>query len=781
MTKSNQSNDQYVNLKAVFAVLFKKWHWYLLSIALLFGGTFVFNKVVAPTYSVYSSIYIKETSRMDNAASRQFMQSFDMFDQPSSFNNEILVLQSTPLIRQAAINLHFDVSYYREENFVNLELYKDSPFFIQYDSLHVQPLDTDINLVFDANGKISVSINASDVKLHNFIEETNRKVPDINYEGMISIDEEFIQSFAKFKVFLREGRSVKELKGKKYSIQFHSFTNVTHKIRRNLSITPENANVSVVKITLANKNYEKAIDFVEELTNLYLAKNLDRKNHMALNTIAYIEEQLEEVSDSLGVAESKLEDFRSSNEMINISTKAGRVFEQLQQAELEKSLLERQFKYYEYLDEYFNESNDLTDLVVPSSLGVNDETLNQLIRELIAVVNQRNDLISKKQEKSPYIRNLEVQIENLKRPIEENIRYNMSAMKRTLTDLNSIIYRLQTEVKRLPKTERQLVGIERKFQLNDAIYTFLLERRAEAQIARASNLPEHEIVEPAQLAGVLFPNTQINYVAAGFLSLLFPSLIIWLFYFIDDRIKSEKDLDEYRDKSFLGTVINNHYKDENVVIKHSNSAISESFRSLRTNLSFVMKGGDKKVVLVTSCIANEGKSFISLNLATSMAILSKKTLLLGFDLRKENPYGKYLLEETPGLTSYYVGEAECHEICAKTNINNLDIISPGIIPPNPLELIGGERTKGLFEFLRNEYDCIIVDSPPIGIVSDGWLLMDHSDINMLIVRESYSKKHILDSVLKELEGRHIEGWNLLLNASKLEGKKYKYSYYNNIK
>lgn len=781
MTKSNQSNDQYVNLKAVFAVLFKKWHWYLLSIALLFGGTFVFNKVVAPTYSVYSSIYIKETSRMDNAASRQFMQSFDMFDQPSSFNNEILVLQSTPLIRQAAINLHFDLSYYREENFVNLELYKDSPFFIQYDSLHVQPLDTDINLVFDANGKISVSINASDVKLHNFIEETNRKVPDINYEGKIGLEEEFVQSFAKFKVMLREGRSEKELKGRKYSFQFHSFTNVTHKIRRNLSITPENANVSVVKITLANKNYDKAIDFVEELTNLYLAKNLDRKNHMALNTIAYIEEQLEEVSDSLGVAESKLEDFRSSNEMINISTKAGRVFEQLQQAELEKSQLERQFKYYEYLDEYFNESNDLTDLVVPSSLGVNDETLNQLIRELIAVVNQRNDLISKKQEKSPYIRNLEVQIENLKRPIEENIRYNMSTMERTLTDLNSIIYRLQTEVKRLPKTERQLVGIERKFQLNDAIYTFLLERRAEAQIARASNLPEHEIVEPAQLAGVLFPNTQINYVAAGFLSLLFPSLIIWLLYFIDDRIKSEKDLDEYRDKSFLGTVINNHYKDENVVIKHSNSAISESFRSLRTNLSFVMKGGDKKVVLVTSCIANEGKSFISLNLATSMAILGKKTLLLGFDLRKENPYGKYLLEETLGLTSYYVGEAECQEICAKTNINNLDIISPGIIPPNPLELIGGERTKGLFEFLRNEYDCIIVDSPPIGIVSDGWLLMDHSDINMLIVRESYSKKHILDSVLKELEGRHIEGWNLLLNASKLEGKKYKYSYYNNIK
>lgn len=709
------------------------------------------------------------------------MQSLQMFDYQSSFNNEILVLHSTPLIRKAVTNLKFETSYYSVNNFSVIELYNSCPFIVEYDSLNYQPIETDINLSFEKNNKINISIDANEVKLHRYVSESNKLLNKIEFQGTIPLDSTFNKSYAKFKIRLRDGFSYNELIGKNYAFQFHTLETITQRIQNKLTIGPENANVSVVRIGLEIKNYQKGMDFIEELTRLYLAKNLSRKNHMALNTITYINKQLEEVSDSLGVAESKLEDFRASNQMINISSKAGRVFELLQQAEFEKSQLERVFKYYEYLDEYFSQSKDLSDLVVPSSLGVDDQTLNQLIRDLIAVVNQRNELIRKKQEKSPYMRTLEVQIENLKKPIEENIRYSMSTMKRTLSDLDKEIYRLKSDVAKLPKTERQLVGIERKFQLNDAIYTYLLERRAEAQIARASNLPEHEIVEPARLSGKIFPNEKVNYVAASFFSLLFPSLIIWLIYFIDDRIRGEEDIEQYKDISFLGTVLNNHYKEENVALNNVNSSISESFRTLRTNLNFLLKDDHKKVVLLTSCIAGEGKSFVSLNLATSMALLGRKTVLVGFDLRKSNPYKKYISDKHVCLATYFVGESYIDNICTPTTIANLDIVAPNIIPPNPLELIGGHHTQELFNELRERYDCVIVDSPPIGIVSDSWLLMEHSDINLLVVREHYSRRHILDSVIKELKSKEIPGVGLLLNASKLEGKKYKYSYYNQKK
>lgn len=243
-------------------------------------------------------------------------------------------------------------------------------------------------------------------------------------------------------------------------------------------------------------------------------KSLEQKNHIAINTINYIEGQIAQISDSLSRAERRLQDFRTRHQVLDITSKAGRTYDQLQELERQKDLIDAQYKYYVYINDYFEKNKDISDLIAPSAMGIEDPLLNNLIQELSRLNAERSSLIDNKQEKSPYVKTLTVKIDNLKKTIEENIKYVLNTTSITLNDVNQRISNLNREINALPTTERELVGIERKFNLNDAIYTFLLEKRAEAQIARASNLPDSEITEPAKMVGraPIFPKTKINFI-----------------------------------------------------------------------------------------------------------------------------------------------------------------------------------------------------------------------------------------------------------------------------
>ncbi|MCU4173840.1 GumC family protein [Carboxylicivirga sp. N1Y90] len=776
---SNSTQDQYLDLRKVVNVVKKKWYFFIIAQVLFIALAFVLGKVIPPTYEVATSIYVKENGAFESQKAMEFLQSFQLFDQKRTFQNEMLILKSTPLVTETVEQLDLEIQYYESESYIDTEIYKQSPFIVLYDSSHVQAIDVAFTVVFFDDGEFHVTANNDDVKVLNY--STNRLTKT---NKSLSLDDMFFQSDAiedelyKFRIYLKNPSDASLLEGNTYRFVFKDKVEVVEELQNNLKVAPENPEVSVVEMVLQANSYEKAIDFTSTLTNIYLRKNLERKNHFAFNTISYINQQLEEISDSLNVAERRLERFRSGNQVMDISSKAGRIFERMHQLELEKSTVDRQYKYYQYLDEFFEDNDNLADLVVPSSMGISDQTLNELMHDLIRLVNQRNELIGKKQDKSPYLKNLEVQIESLKRPIIENINFSITTLERTLADLTVKIDEMKNNIEALPKTERQLVGFERKFQLNDAIYTFLLQRRAEAQIAKASNLPEHEIVEPARLVRKVYPNPIINYSLAVFLGLLVPALILLLIGFFDDRIKGEQSLEEYKDIPYLGAIIRNEESFNDVVARRPSSPISETFRTIRTNLFFFLKGESHKSILVTSAVSAEGKSFMSLNLALSLAQLNKKVVLVGYDLRKSNQFKDLVANSEKGLTSYYVKKMGLKSIIQPSNYINVDVITPGVIPPNPMELIGHESTATIFAELRKKYDYIVIDSSPIGVVSDAYLLMEHSDVNLFVIREHYSREHIVKGVLKEVLNKNIPKLALVLNASRMEGKKYRYDYYN---
>lgn len=778
MAPIDNGNDQYLDVRKLIAVLKKNWFLYILSIVFFIGVTFVLSKLIPPVYEVKSSIYIKENTAFESKKAVEFLQSFQLFDQKRTFQNEMLILRSTPLLQETVEQLNLEIEYYQEDGFVKKELFGREPFNVVYDSSHIQAIDVDFELEFFNDGKFHINAFKKDVKL---VDYSSGDVTQTN--ANLELDGTFFQSdvvqnqYGRFRVYLNPQVDLDDVVGKSFTFKFRDKNTIVKQVAEQLKVHPENAEVSIVKLTMKDNSPQKALAFIRTLTNLYLKKNLDRKNHFAQNTIEYINYQLDEISDSLSYAENQLESFRAGNQVINITSKAGRIYERLQQLEIEKATLDRQLKYYQYLDEFFEENDDLADLVVPSSMGITDQTLNELMRDLIALVNQRNELLGKRQQKSPYLRNLEVQIESLKRPIIENINFSISTLEKTLADLGVQIGKMKRNVEDLPKTERQLIGFERKFKLNDAIYTFLLQRRAEAQIAKASNLPEHEIVEPAQVVRRVFPNTKINYGVAFILSLIIPSFLILLVRFFDDRVKGEDSLDGFKNLAFLGAIIKNKANQDDVVISEPTSAITETFRTIRTNLFYYLKGEEHKSILVTSSIAGEGKSFVSLNLALSLAQLDKKVVLVGFDLRKNNQFKDIITKPEQGLTALYVNNIGIDDLPQSTQYPNMDIIAPGIVPPNPAELIGNDITNELFTRLRQKYDYIVIDSSPVGVVSDALLLAEHSDVNVFVVRENYSRLPIVSSIMDELKGKEIEKVGLVLNASRLEGKKYRYEYY----
>ncbi|MEZ5194848.1 MAG: polysaccharide biosynthesis tyrosine autokinase [Bacteroidales bacterium] len=438
-------------------------------------------------------------------------------------------------------------------------------------------------------------------------------------------------------------------------------------------------------------------------------------------------------------------------------------------------------QYYDYIKNYFETNSDITDLIAPSSMEVQDPVLNQLIGEMLELNNQRMKYLNTSNQKNLFLKDLEIQINNLKNTILENIDYNYNRQAISLQDIESRMAKLNSQITMLPRTEREMIGMERQFKLNDAIYTFLLQKRAEAQIARASNAPDYEVIDEALYfrAGIISPNTKMNYAIAGLLGLFLPFIFILARDFLNNKIADIKDIELISDLPIIGQVLHNNFKSKAVIKDYPKSPLADSFRAIRTNVRFFAKDSDRMIILVTSSMSGEGKSFNSVNIASVYALLGKKTCLLGFDLRRPALYKDFELKNEKGITSYLINNAEIKDIIQKTQIDNLDLISAGPIPPNPVELIASERTKQFFEELKELYDFIIIDSAPVGAVTDSYLLFPYADINIFTIRHNYSNKEAVKNNLKNIQLKNIRNISILINDVKIKKNSYGYAYQSN--
>jgi tyrosine-protein kinase Etk/Wzc len=781
MPQSRISNLQEENdLKKILDLVLKNYKLFIISIIIALGLAVVNNRTSIPIYEVSSSILIKEDSKQSSAGKgmNDFLNS-SLFGVNQNFQNELWVLKSSPVIEQTIRNLDLTVSYQRKEGFLMLDAYKNVPFKVYYFSNHMQPLNVNFRIQFQSDDKFLISAEGENIWFHNY--ETKKFV---SKNGNWSFHQfgklgEIIKTSSLAFIVQCDSINGPIVKNTSYWFRFSDISSLVDSYKSSFAFSIVDKKATVIEISLKDQSIAKGIDVVDELMNVYSSQNLERKNHIASITIDYIEKQLNEISDSLSQTEDNLQSFRSSNQLLNVTEQATGISEQYMDLQNQRAELLTHKRYYEYVANYLAKNDDFSNMVVPSTMGIPDQMLNNLTSELIKAQAQRSNLIENKQGRNPLVKKLDIQIENLKKTISENIAAVRQTTDITIDEMNKRIGRIESQISRLPKTQRQLGGIERKYRLNDAIYNYLLEKRAEAKITKASNLPDDVIIEPASQvgSGPISPNTKRNYAIALVLGFAIPFVFLMIKSALNTRIETQENIERLTDIPVLGKILHNNRKTNNVVFEYPTSTIAESYRALRTNIDFyLVHGGHKKIILVTSCIEGEGKSFNALNIAMSYAQLGRKTMLLDFDLRKPTPYFNKKEESSVGLSSFLIDQALLKEIVIQSPHEKLDYICSGPIPPNPAELLALEKAENLIAVLKEQYDYIIIDTPPLAQVTDGFLLMEKADIKIIVVRCNYSKKNIFSIIMKDLRQKHINNVCIVLNDNKVQSDQYGYGY-----
>lgn len=776
------SNDQYIDIKALFNLVIKYWYLFAIVLIVSLSAAYAVNKLSVPEYLVESTVLInvnKDTRKVNpNAPIQDY---FTMFSSISEIRNEIVFLKSSPLIEKAIDDIDFTISYFERDKFNNYEIYNQSPFIVIYDPTHVQPSNLPIYVELKDETSFRISAEGEEIRGYNYLEKKITKfLPTFKLRGEYHFGEEIKSEDYSFKILLKDNLTISKYVGTTYAFTFNNIQEMVAEYKRRLDVQPIEQESSILNISIRDRNIDKAMDFISALTYEYLEANLDKKNYIAAKTIGYIEDQLNQVKDSLSFVEERLQDYRATHQVMDISVKAGRIYQQLQELENERARLNVQSKYYQSIKEYFESNESVSELLAPSSMGIDDPLLTELIEEFSQKLREKRLIENNNQTKSPHYQTLVNETENLKSTIKENINNIIRTSNIAMEDVNERMRELNYEVNKLPRTERELLGIERNFELNNEIYNYLLKRRAEAQIAKASNLSDYEIIEPAKVLGIASPNKQVNYAVACFIGLMLPGIFVFSKYnTAQSRINTKDELRELTEFPFLGSVIHSNQKKVNVFDQNvSISGSAESYRKIRANLEFFFRGEENKVIIVTSAYANEGKSFNAINIASVLASGGKKTVLIGFDLRKPVLENHFSINAKGNLCSYLINNSNLDDIISSTSIDNLDVIFTGDYPPNPTELINSEKTKKLIHELKDVYSYIVIDTAPIGLVSDSFYLLKYSDINVFITREGYSRKEDIKHTLNEISEKGINGFALVLNDSKVGVGTRGYGYYN---
>ena len=753
-----QENEQDIDIMKIFFLMLSNWYWFVLALGLTVGSAWVYKKYTLPTWKVSASVLIEEdTKNKAMIGSEQLLEGFGVRPGMQNLDNQVLILTSWTIIEKTLSDLPFDIEYYHHGRVNKVALYPYSPIKVNYDASGKIPKDVEFGFRLSDNDTYSLS--AHNGEFFNFeIKAALRDTIDIN-GGKMMIEK-------------NPGSFTGEPDRDIYFV-LNSRDKLVESYRSRLKAAPSSKAATIVNLSLEGTNKIMDVDFLTKLIDVFLNNNLERKNNEAVRTVKFIDEQLMGISDSLTITEDKLQRFKSANRVMDLSAQGAQIITQAMTLENEKARLVIEANYFEYLAGYLSKNVSTELPVSPATMGIADPGLTNLVLELAGL---QSEYFSKSiGERNPMQTQLFQRLRNTRTALTETlngvIQSNDLAMKENTAQLRSVNASAVT----LPKTERELLGFEREFKLNDILYSFLLEKKAESQIQKASNSPDNEIIDrPRPGRQPVAPKTMILYllaIAAGF---GIPFIVIMVLQALNNTIKDEEDLVQITDLPIAGYIPHSALGSPIAVLDEPSSEIAESFRSLRSKMQYFTKEIKSPVILITSSMAEEGKTFTAINLASVYSLMNKKTVLVGFDLRRPQICNELGISNDKGVSNWLIGGDVLENLIKKTKYSNLDLLPSGPIPPNPAELIASEKTTELISGLRKIYDYIIIDTAPIGTVSDSLTLAALSDVTLIVVRHGKTISPLLSNTITEVEANGIKGISLLINDIKYGKMKYRY-------
>ncbi|MFW6328254.1 MAG: GumC family protein, partial [Bacteroidota bacterium] len=477
--------EESIDLKALAFKFLRYWYLFPLGLVISIFTAWWINEYTTPEYTVSASILIRE----EKSADPMSLIGENPFLKQDKIEDEIGLMKSFQVAYRTVNELDFTVSYFKDEKFESIELYKNSPFTVILDTLHDQPVGVKINARFLDDENIIVSAESENVHVYNFARRHMVNIMDeYILEDTLSPGEYHTSAQARFA--LVPGSIDEKIKKENYSFVFHTPRQLARRYQQ-FDVEQQN-NSSILKLSFRGTNVMKSVDFLNTLTNIYLQKGIERKNKVALNALIFIESQLMEVADSLGVSEEEMQDFRLASNVINLDFQAQRFYSKLENLQAKKGEILMKLKYFDYLKKYLSQNNPVDELVTPAAIDVEDPLLNKLLIDLTTVYNERTEATLNTKKANPYVESIDQRIENLKKSIISNVDNIIDQTRINLDETERQMNLVNSEITNLPAKQRELLGIERKFKLNDELYTFLLTRRAEMEIARASNIPVNE-------------------------------------------------------------------------------------------------------------------------------------------------------------------------------------------------------------------------------------------------------------------------------------------------
>lgn len=768
--------EQGIDFRKWFGIFLRSWPLFLVCLLVALTIAFIAYSLSTPVYEVHANLLVnEEKDPLDKAALFEGAIYFNQYQ----LENEKGILQSKGVTSRAIENLDFEVSYYRRELFREYELYMNSPFSIHMDTSQLQPAGILFSLEFLDDTTFVISNNSEEVGLYSYPDKKIvKQIALFEYVDTLGFGQLAGNKYSRFVVMPGKGYSSEGQAGKRYQFKFNTYQGLIRKYR-NFRVENQR-NSSILNLSVRHGNAAKATAFLNALATEYLRKGVERDNEIARATIRFIDAQLSEIVDSLQVSGTELQDFKSSNKVLDIGFQAEQEYTKLEAYEAEKARLLVQRRYFNYLLETLRSKSEVSDLIAPSSMEINDPVLNSLIIELADLYTERAEMSFNSIRENPYLRTLELRIEETRRKLMDAANNVLQTIEIALEEKEQQIVTAEQKLNRLPRDQQTLLNIERRFKLNDELYTYLLTRRSEMEIFQASNLPANEVLEWAAVedAVKVAPNLKISMLTALLLGLLLPGILLYLRESLNYKIRNKDDIRRITDVPLLGHIIDSKSKEFPAVLSEPNSLLTESYRTLRTNLQFVINENESNTILVSSAVKGEGKSFTALNLAAVYAFYGKKTLLIDFDMRKSGLGRNLGIMDEKGLSNYLSRNADLDEVIISHKQLNFDLIYSGPFPPNPSELVASERTPLMLDELKKRYDIIIIDSPPIGVVSDAVFLYSLIDITLLVARYNYTHTDVFANVLENITNQGGNRINIVLNDvnPSRSGYGYYYSY-----
>ena len=770
--KLGEQSEEQVNIQELLFRYLIHWPWFVVSIIICIACAWGYLRLTTPIYNISATVLIKDEKKGGGASMSSDLEKMGLegfISSSSNVDNEIEVLRSKSLAREVVNNLGLFVTYMDEDEFPSKELYHTSPVLVSLTHQEADKLPgrMEINMILQPTGVLGVQITVGEKEYRKQFDKLPAVFP--TDEGTVAFFANNDTLSAVCPENITKERHITAFINRPFSV-LKEYVN-------SLSIAPTSKTTSVVVISLENTNTRRGRDYINKLLEMYNINANNDKNEVAQKTAEFIDERIGIISKELGSTEQDLENFKRSAGITDLSSEAQIAL--TGNAEYEKKRVENQTQINLVMDlQRYMKGNEYE--VLPSNIGLQDAASVGAIDRYNQMLVERKRLLRTSTENNPTIINLDTSIRAMRTNVQATLDATLKGLQITKEDLAREASRYSRRINDAPTQERQFVSIARQQEIKSGLYLMLLQKREENAITLAATANNAKIIDEALADdNPISPKKTIVYLAALVLGVGLPVGVIYLIGLTKFKIEGRADVEKLTSLPVVGDIPLADEKTGSIaVFENQNNLMSETFRNVRTNLQFMLENG-KNVILVTSTISGEGKSFISANLAISLSLLGKKVVIVGLDIRKPGLNKVFNIpKKEHGITQYLTNTtANLMDFVQPSDINkNLFILPGGTVPPNPTELLARDGLEKAIETLKANFDYVILDTAPVGMVTDTLLIGRVADLSVYVCRADYTHKAEFTLINELAENNKLPNLCIAVNGLDLNSRKYGYYY-----